>query len=163
MEKRFYWNKKFFSSTYNVYSNGQQNGNLTEKSFSQTAFGELNGKKYIFKTKGFFNQITEIIDASSNKIIGNITFNNWMTKANISTGNKTYLWKYDNAWGSKWSIYNSEGLKISYFGYSSKGQIDSNTDDELLLLTGLFVTNYYWQTTVVVLIAVIVPLMTVFT
>lgn len=160
METKLKWKKNFFSNLYGIYSNGQQIGQLKDKPFSQTANGEFNGKEYIFKTRGFLKQHTEIIDSSENKVIGQITYNNWMTKAIISIDNKTINWKYDNLWNSKWSIFNSEGINIKYSGSSSSGQIDSNIDDALLLLTGLFVTNYYWQITVAVLVAVFVPIWT---
>lgn len=78
-----------------------------------------------------------------------------MTKASILVDNKTMNWKYDNFWNTKWSIYNSEGIKIQYSGSSTSGQIDSNIDDALLVLCGLFVTNYYWQTTAAIIIALI--------
>ena len=105
-----------------------------------------------------FKQHTEIIDKSENKFIGEIIYHKWMTKATISVDNKTINWKYDNLWNTKWSIFNSEGIKIQYSGTSTSGQIDSNTDDALLLLSGLFVINYYWQMTVAVLVAVFVPI-----
>lgn len=160
MEIKLKWGKKIFSNLYGIYSNGQQIGKLKDKSFSQTATGELNGKEYIFKTKGFFKQHTEVIDSSDNKVVGEITYSNWMTKATISVDKKTINWKYDNLWNTKWSIYNSEGINIKYSGSSTSGQIDSNTDDALLLLTGLFVTNYYWQMTVAVMVAVFIPIWT---
>ena len=158
MQTKLKWKKNLFSNLYRIYSNGQQIGILKDKTFSQTANGELNGKKYTFKTRGFFNQYTEIIDNLENKVIGQITFNNWMTKATISVDNKTVNWKYDNLWNTKWSIFNSEGIKIQYTSLSTSGQIDSNIDDALILLSGLFVTNYYWQMAIAVLIAVFVPI-----
>jgi len=160
MQTKLIWKKNVFSDLYSIYSNGQQIGKLKDKTFSQSANGELNGKEYTFNTKGFFNQHTEIIDNSENKIIGEIVYNNWMTKATISIDNKTMNWKYDNMWNTKWSIFNSEGIKIQYSGSSTSGQIDSNSDDPVLLLSGLFVTNYYWQMTVAVLVAVFVPVLT---
>lgn len=160
MQTKLRWKKKIFSNLYNIYSNGQQIGKLKDKTFSQTATGELNGKEYTFKTKGFFKQHTEIIDNLENKVIGEIKYNNWMTKATISVDNKTINWKYDNLWNTKWSIFNSEGIKIQYSGSSTSGQIDSNIDDALFLLSGLFVTNYYWQMTIAVLVAVFVPIWT---
>lgn len=152
--------KEFFSNLYSIYSNGQQIGKLKDKTFSQISNGELNGKEYTFKTKGFFKQHTEIIDNSENKVLGEIIYNNWMTKANILIENKTINWKYDNLWNTKWSIFNSKRIKIQYSGLSTSGQIDSNINDELLLLSGLFVTNYYWQMTIAVLVAVFVPIWT---
>lgn len=160
MQTNIRWEKDFFSNLYNIYSNSQQIGKLKNKPFSQTASGELNGKEYIFKTKGFLQQRTEIIDSIEDKVVGEITYNNWMTKATITVANKTIGWKYDNFWNTKWSIFSSEGINIKYSGSSTNGQIDSNIDDALLLLCGLFVTNYYWQMTVAVFIAVFVPIYT---
>ncbi|HAN76911.1 MAG TPA: hypothetical protein DCQ31_03615 [Bacteroidales bacterium] len=59
-----------------------------------------------------------------------------------------------------WSLFNSEGMLINYSGSSAKGQIDSNIDDGLLLLSGLFVTNYFWQMTIATLMAVFIPIWT---
>jgi hypothetical protein len=81
-----------------------------------------------------------------------------MTKATIILNEQTLEWKYENLWSTKWSISNSEGIEINFSGYSTNGQIESNTDDALLLLSGLFVTNYYWQVTFVVLFVSFVPL-----
>jgi len=152
MQTNLKWDKGTFSDTYNIYSQDQVIGKLKNNSFSQITKGELNGKKYTFITKGFFNQQTEIRDAIDNKLIGNITYNGWMTKATLSILDKKINWKYDNLWNTKWSISDSDGVEIKYSGSSSKGQINSNTDDELLLLSGLFVTNYYWQITIILII-----------
>jgi len=161
MQTKLSWKKNFFSGLYTIYSNSQQIGELKDVPFTQTATGELNGKKYIFKAIGFFKQRTDIIDVAENKVIGVITYNDWMTKASISVNNETINWKYDNWLSTKWSIFSSKGIKIQYSGSSTTGQIDSNVDDPLLLLSGLYVTNYYWQTTIAVLVAVFVPLWTV--
>lgn len=158
MDTKLIWKKKLFSGSYTIYSNGQQIGKLKDRSFSQTADGNLNGRAYAFKTKGFFKQHTEIVDRSENRVIGKIQYNTWMTKARISIGNQLINWKYDNLRNTKWSIFDSEGVMVRYTGSSTRGQIDSNTDDALLLLSGLYVTNYYWQSTVAVFIAVFLPI-----
>ena len=67
-------------------------------------------------------------------------------------------WKYENFWNTKWSVFNPEGINIEYSGSMTRGKIDSNVDDALLLLSGLFVPNYYWQMTMVALLAVFIPL-----
>ena len=60
MKTNLRWEKEIFCSTYSIYSNNQLIGKLKDKTFSQSADGELNGKEYIFRTKGLFNQHTEI-------------------------------------------------------------------------------------------------------
>jgi len=49
--------------------------------------------------------------------------------------------------------------QISYNSTSCTGQIQSNTDNELLILSGLFVANYYLQMTLVVLLIVFIPIL----
>lgn len=158
MHTNLRWEKGLFSKTYSIYTNNQLVGKLTDKIFSQSASGEMNGKEYTFRTKGLFKQHTEILDNKENRVIGEITYNSWMTKATLSVLGKMINWKYDNIWNTKWSIFDSEEININYTGSSMKGNIDSSTDDALLLLCGLFVTNYYWQWTAVILVAVFIPI-----
>jgi hypothetical protein len=81
-----------------------------------------------------------------------------MTRATIKVHGKNVNWQYDNRWQTRWSLRSAEGTLIEYAGSSTGGQAEANTDDELLLLTGLFVTNYYWQMTIlVVIITVFIP------
>ena len=160
MKNHFRWEKQFFSSIYSIYSDSQIVGKLRDKSFSHTAIGELKGKQYTFKTKGLFSQNTEIIDNKENKVIGKITYSSWMTKATLSIINKSLQWKYDNVWNTRWSLFDKEGLEIKYTGSSTSGRIESNTDDPLLLLCGLFVTNYYWQVSIAVMLLIFIPVYT---
>jgi|TARA_B110000285_G_C14639462_1_gene386931 hypothetical protein len=160
MQNKFSWKKGLFSSLYKIYSNGQQIGILKDKMFSQTSNGEINGEKYTFKTKGIFKQHTEIIDNQEEKVIGQISYNNWMTKATISIFDKTFIWKYENIWNTKWSVIDSEGNSINYSGDSTSGKIESTLEDDLLLLTGLFVTNYFWQITIVIIFIIFIPMWT---
>ena len=110
------WKKGIFSYTYNIYSEGKLIGKMENNCFSQSAEGELNGITYTFKTKGFFKHHTQIQDNRTNNIIGEIKYNNWMTKAELSIQDKKTYWKYENIWNTRWSISNSEGTKINYSG-----------------------------------------------
>jgi hypothetical protein len=158
MHSKIHWKKRPFTNSYSIYSNNHLVGKLNERTFSQTANGEIEDLKYLFKTSGFIKQHTKIIDRSQNKIIGEISFGPWMTKATLSVNSKNYYWRYDNFFNTKWRIFNAEGAEIKYTGSSTGGQIDSNTDDPILLLSGLFVKNYYLGMTIVALIAVFIPI-----
>jgi hypothetical protein len=156
--KNLKWKKGVFSGKYSIYGNSSQIGELKDNMFSKKARGQLNSKSFTFRTTGFFQQRTQIYDDSNNEMVGEISYNNWMTKATLTTYDKVTNWKYNNAWNTKWSLSGQDGTKVRYAGASNKGTIESNTDDELLLLSGLYVTNYYWQMTLVILFAVFIPL-----
>jgi hypothetical protein len=160
MKTTLNWKKGTFKTTYEIYTYGKVAGRLKEKSWTQSADGELNGNRYIFNSKGFFKLKTEIIDSINNTIIGKISYNSWMTKARIEYSGKVINWKYDNSWNTKWSLFDSEGAKIRYSGSSSNGKIESDMQNDMLVLTGLYIANYNWQMTMIaVLTAVFIPIM----
>jgi len=154
------WEKGIFSNTFNIYKDGHLIGKIKNNCFSQSADGELNEVKYIFKTKGLLKQHTQILDYQTNSLIGEISYNNWMTKATLSIQNEEIYWKYENVWNTKWTIFNSDGIQINYSGSSTRGKIESNTENDLLILIGLFVTNYYWQMAAAIIIIALVPIWT---
>lgn len=146
------WKKGIFKSTYEILSGESFIGNLRPDSWGNIGKGELNGKKYIFETKGFFNPETLINTTENNLPIGKITYNSWKTRATIECGNKAYMWKYDNAWNTKWSVSDSEGILMRYHGSFTKGDIEIKVADEMLILSGLYITNYFWQISSVVIV-----------
>ena len=158
MPKQLNWNKKTFSNLFKIYSKGQQVGKLNSKSFSSNASAEFNNEKYTFITSGFFDPTTKIYDLAEKKFIGKIIYNSWRTKATINLNDKISYWKYENIWNTKWRISDEEGIQISYQGSSSGGNIQTNTDDSLLLLSGLFIINYYWQTSIVIFMVILIPI-----
>ncbi len=158
MKDIYSWKKGFLSCICNIYSSGKEIGTLKDKAFSQTSEGEIMGDRYSFKTTGIFNQKTAIIDIQNNKIIGNITYNSWMTKATINLFDKIATFKYDNVWNTKWSVIDDQGNRINYAGYSTSGKIESSFKNDLLLLTGLFITNYYAQMSIAVMLIVFIPI-----
>ena len=157
--KTITWKKGLFSGTYKIFSGNTQIGTLSKRSFSQTSEAEMNGKNYTFRTKGFFKQSTEVYD-EFDKLIGEIKYNSWKTKAQINLNTKYYYWKYNTDWNTKWTIQGDDKTQINACTNSFGGSIKTNTDNELAILTGLYVNNYYTQMTVGVLVAVFVPIFT---
>jgi len=139
------WKKGFFSNTYQIYNNGIQVGFLKLSTWSQKAKGVLKEREFEFITKGFLKQETTMLDSKTNSIIATISYNSWKSKAVIKKlSNEEYKWEFNNFWNTKWSLTNSY-IFINYHGSTTKGEINSSTDDELLLITGLYISNYYWQ------------------
>lgn len=145
MERLLSWKKGFFSSTYQFYSNGVQVGSLKIGIWSNDAIGVLDDKEFEFKTKGFFNQETIIVDSKKSLIVGRITYNSWRSKAVIKlTDGTEFSWQYTNFWHSKWTL-NKSLYYINYHGSNYKGEIVSYLEDQVLILTGLFISNHFWQ------------------
>ena len=151
------WKKGVFKSSYEIFSGDIPVGKLKPDTWSRQGIGELNGKKYLFETKGFFNQETVIYNPDTNLQTGKVTYSTWKTKATIEYGGKTFSWKYDNTWNTKWSITDSAMLLVRYHGSFTKGEIEISSYNELLILTGLYITNYFWQISSVVTFTAFLP------
>lgn len=158
MKTQLNWKRGAFSTTYQIFSKGQSIGQLQDNAFKRYSDGEIRKKKYRFHTEGLFKQHTKIIDQQSNKVIGSIQYNSWMSKAEIKIHNKSFHWKYDNAWQTKWSISDEKGVLLNFAGGMTKGSIEGNDPQDLHVLSGLFVTNYYTQVGIAVLVAVFIPI-----
>ncbi|MEN6454349.1 MAG: hypothetical protein ABFD10_08815 [Prolixibacteraceae bacterium] len=142
------WKRGFFSNTYHLFLNGRPVGQLTGKTFLQSSPAEINEKRYTFKTTGFFRQHTTITDNSVNQVIGEIDYKNIFSRASVAIGDQKAEWRFANIFNSKWTISNSQGGQISYSGSCNRGKIDSMISNEPLLLSGLFIANYYWDITI---------------
>lgn len=143
MEKLITWKKGFFSNTFQLFENGIPVGTLSFAVWSNKATGILYDKEFEFKTKGFFNPETNITDIKSGTIIGIINYNTWKTKATINlTDGKVCNWQYSNLWHTKWVLSQSLYF-INYRSSSIKGEIISHLSDEVLILSGLFISNYF--------------------
>lgn len=158
MISKLYWGKRPFFNTYQICSAYYPIGKLFNKTFSQSAVGELNGKSYSFKTGGFLKTRTEITDNLTNELIGDITYSSGMTKATLSIHGKKLSWKNNNFRSTKWQISDNEGVLVKYNGTSTGGQIDSNTDDDLYVLTGLYITSHYWQMVILVMFLALISI-----
>jgi hypothetical protein len=158
METILNWKKGLFKSIYEIYSDNLLVGYLNEKTWTESSHGELYGERFIFKTKGIFHQETQVFNNENNTPLGKISYNPWMTKAKIEYSDKIYFWKFDNLWSISWRLYNDEGLQIRYYRSSSKGKIEYDLENNFLVITGLYINNYYWQTSVVILMTVFLPL-----
>jgi len=152
------WKKGLFKSIYEIYADKVLVGYLNEKTWTESSHGELHGERFNFRTKGFLKQKTLVFNNLNNNLLGKITYNSWMTKAKIEYSDKIYYWEFDNLLSSSWRLYNDEGLQVRYNRSLSEGRIEYDLENNFLVITGLYINNYYWQTTMVILMTVFLPL-----
>jgi hypothetical protein len=144
------WKKGPFSSTYQIYSGEELIGELADKAFKKTSEGRIGQKHYKFRTKGVFKQETQIMDGENDLVIGTISYQSMKSKATIQLRDRVINWKYDNGRQTKWSLHDDQGTLMKFAGGFSKGSIECDEIDELLLLAGIFVTNYFQQAMIVI-------------
>ena len=155
MDYKFTWKKDFFNSSFRIFSYDQPQGSFESKFLSGDASAELFGKKYLFRTKGFFKPKTTVYDSLNNLKVAEINYRNFNYKANIKTQTNVYYWKYDNLWNTKWSLNSNERPIANYKESTTKGQAASITNDPFLILSGLFIGNYYSDMTYFIIFMVL--------
>lgn len=145
METHYTWKTKFFSNNFQILQFDNQVGEIRNKAFTRTAEGELNGRRLLFEIKGFFRQETKIIDLKDDSVLFEVKIGTWRQKASFNYNGKDYAWQYDNFWNTKFSINTDMGPVVKYQTINFGGDIVSYINDEVLILTGMLIKNYFRQ------------------
>lgn len=146
------WEKRFFSNSYHFFYSDLPFGYFKIKSFKNKSVGELNNKAFLFENIGFWKKETRIIEVLSNDRLANIKYDLWKDKALIEYAGKTFQFKYDNLWRTKWSILLDGEPQVSYKASitHTKGKVFSSNAAELLILAGIYISNIHSQKAVFV-------------
>lgn len=145
METKYEWKTSLFASDLELFRNGIRSGALNKGNFRRKVTGELNLKKVLFTTKGFLGNETVITDPGTGSIVGKIIYSGWKSKASVECQGKMYTWQFDNFFRTRWSVGNDNGTLIRYKSEFLKGSINSYTGDEILILSGFFIRNFFSQ------------------
>ncbi len=158
MEAILTWTKGLFESNYQIFSNGQIRNSLLFNTWKNEAQGIGINQNYYFRTSGFLNPTTQVFNQQQ-ELIGTISYNSWQTKATINMNSgEQYMWNFTNGWYSKWAVGNFQGKQILFDSNSSSGVISTNTDDEVLLLIGLFIREFHSRLFIFLILIILIPI-----
>jgi len=143
MEKHLTWTKGIFENTYQLFENGQIVNTLFFDTWKNEARTIGKENSFLFKTNSYFDSNTQILTGNG-EIVGTISFDLWQTKAVVNlTSGEQFACNFNNYWLSKWTITNFKDKQLFYYANTSSGTITADTDDELILLSGLFIREHY--------------------
>ncbi|GGI25161.1 hypothetical protein [Pedobacter mendelii] len=143
MEQILNWRKGLFDSNYQVIGNGLLKFSINFSSLKNTAIATTQKGIYLLKSEGYSNPETKILN-NRNEVLAVIRYDWLGFKAKIIfTSGEEFDWSFQNSWLSRWSVNNHKDKQIIYNSSTGNGIIHSNTDDDLLILTGLFIREYY--------------------
>jgi hypothetical protein len=157
MQSMLTWRKGLFDSSYQLYSNGEIRGSLVFSSWKNNARG-IALKNYYFTSEGFLNPITRIRDENHQQI-GVITYNSFKLKATLTFDNLDHAsWSFTNSWLSQWEITNHRDKQIVYHSSSTEGAVHTNNDDELMLLSGIFIKEFFSRGFIIFILLILIPM-----
>lgn len=155
MEHNFIWHKGFFDSNYQIFKDNNISYSLLFDTWQNAAKGIGLQNTYQFKTLSLLDTKTQLID-SKGDVIGLITFNIWQTKAIINMHNdEVFYFEFSGTWFGTWRMTDLKQKQILYKANSTSGMITSNNEDELMLLCGLFIKEFYTRIFVVFLLLIV--------
>ena len=152
------WEKDIFSRNYTLLNERKLCGYLKRDFLSQSAIAGINNEVYSFKTSGVFTKTTIVYDMETYKNLAVITYDQWRSGAILSVGNRVLYFKYNNLLQTKWELSETGGEHISCSASLNKGCINSSTDESVLLLSGLLVSDYYKESQTSLFISLITVL-----
>ncbi|MCB0634364.1 MAG: hypothetical protein R2824_18975 [Saprospiraceae bacterium] len=151
MQNVLHWQKGIFQCNFRLMANDQIIGHLKDSEFSRIATGRLNTTEISFKRLEGLHSYADILDPLNRQPIGSVRFNAWYPQATIRYGEQIYYWKFVNILETQWKVYNEDGVLLAYKGWSGKGKVLINQQEERLILAGLYISSYYWRMTAILL------------
>ncbi len=143
MEQVLFWRKGLFDSSYQVFDQQQLKFSMNFSSWQNSAIATTQTGIYLLKSEGFARPETRILN-NQNETLATITYDWLGFKARIVfASGETFDWRYQNSWLSRWSLNNLKDKQILFSASAGNGNIHSNIDDDMLVLTGLFIREYY--------------------
>jgi len=137
------WKKGLFSTAYRLFSDGREVGYLKERFWSGKTEGTLNEEKASFVKQGLFSNKVDIIAPDTQKKLGQIEMNTWRNKASITLSGEPFNWRFINFWNTRWQLLDGETPIIEHKSRTFAGEAESQTEDNLMMLAGLFVFNQW--------------------
>ncbi|MFC4210186.1 hypothetical protein ACFOWA_03275 [Pedobacter lithocola] len=143
MEQTLNWRKGLFDSNYQVFGNALLKFSINFSSLKNSAIATTQQGIYLLKSEGYSNPETKILN-NKNEVLAVIRYDWLGFKAQIFfTSGEKFDWSFQNSWLSRWTINNHKDKQVIYNSSTGNGLTHSNVDDDLLILTGLFIREYY--------------------
>ena len=161
MSKFINWKSNWLNGNFQLFVDGVQKGMISFSSWRSDAESMFEDKNYQFVNEGFWQSRTKVIDRKTNEVVAVINYDTWKSKAVISLkSDEQYEWKSKSLWGSQWTVSNYKDEHIMYNSSSNSGTLSSDTDNELLIIAGLFIKQIYNKQAILV-IACFMPIITI--
>lgn len=143
MDHEFNWKKDTLDSKYQIFSKGLLKYALNFESWHNSAIATTQNGIFLFKTQTFGNTETLLVD-NKNVVLAAIKFNITSFNAVVKfTDGGEFKFVYQRNRITEWSLNNGLDKQVFYRANTGSGLVKSNIDNELIILTGLYIREYY--------------------
>ncbi len=153
--KKYTWKKGAFGSVTRIYDGSEEIGELRTASFKQCSDASIRATKYRFETRGTFKSFTSITDHNG-VTVGDISYANWSGKVSLNIMGKLYTWQATNWLGTTYEMLDANGNVLFATPNYAGNAINGFVENDLILLTAIFLKNRQAQYLAVIFIVVAV-------
>jgi hypothetical protein len=139
------WKSNFTETECRIFRGKVIAGILKTTLWKYDGRGELDGHMLTFRSKGFFNSQTEILDIEGTNVLGGIEYNLFRSKAWITFGEERYDWRFESWWRGKWVVGNGESeARFEATGFwKREGRVINEDIPPPVILASFFVQSFF--------------------
>lgn len=156
MNKIYNWKRRILKETTEIFEEGKPLGVIRKNPWRERASASMYGHKYKFISRGQLKPKTVVYDEENEQELARIEYSTWCDKATIRYKGNEYEWKFNNLWLTKWSL-SRDGEVVAGSVSETKGNLQASTADDVLILSGIFLTNQVTEITLIGVIAALIP------
>lgn len=139
------WKSNFTETECRIFRGKVIAGILKTTLWKYDGRGELDGYMLRFRTKGFFQRKTQILDIEGEKVLGDIDYNLLGSSAWITYDEIRYKWRFESWVRRKWVVGNSEfEARFEPIGFwRREGRVINEDIPPPVILASFFVQAYF--------------------
>ncbi len=139
------WKSNFTETECRIFRGKVIAGILKTSLWKYDGRGELDGHMLTFRSKGFFSSHTEIRDIEGKRLLGDIEYNLFRSKASITFEGMHYDWRLESWLRGKWVVGNGESLaRFESAGFwKREGNVINEDVPPPVILASFFVQAFF--------------------
>jgi len=139
------WKSNFTETECRIFRGKVIAGILKTTLWKYDGRGELDGHMLTFRSKGFFQSHTEILDIEGQRVLGGIDYNLFGSKASITFEGMRYEWRLESWLRGKWVVANGESeARFESAGFwKREGNVSNDNIPPPVILASFFVQSFF--------------------
>jgi len=148
------WKYSYAASTLKLFEGDHQVGYLKANIWTPyLAQGQLYGKDYIFRSRGFLFRKTQIINAKTNEVVGYVD-RGLHPVIKLGEAHASKL-NFRNPWMTQWRLVGNKAHHIEFSGGYFSGKFSwKESVPNAIVLASLYARNKVWEMSFFMLIVV---------
>ena len=142
--KQLNWRQRPLSNKIELFSESKNIGKMITSSLFKKQEGEINGKRFIFNSRGLLFNKFQILNYDDKTVVGEIKYKYLSYKGLIILNSgQSFFWHLSKPFKKGWTISDAKDTFVLCQGLGSTGKITFEESSDVLVLAGLYIVSCY--------------------